>query len=266
MKEKKLVQLCQEGNKQSLETLIKPIQPLVFNLSLRFLWNREDAEDATQEILIKIISNLHKYDGRSQFKTWAYRVATNYLINLTKTKIETVLTSFEVFSNDLSNSKDLIEYNQPDKNLLEKELKIGCTLAMIQCLDRDLRITFILGGILKIKSQVGSTITNSTPENFRKRLALSRKILASFLDGNCGVYNPNNKCRCNKRISSALSCGKIDKNNLSFSNKIERYNNEMEELHSLAGIYNNHGVFKSEKSIIEELNQLISSTNIMNDL
>ena len=69
MDEKELVESCLSGNKKSLEQLIRSIQGLVFNLSLRFLWSRADAEDATQEILIKVITNLGKFDNRSKLST-----------------------------------------------------------------------------------------------------------------------------------------------------------------------------------------------------
>lgn len=265
MEEKELIKSCIDGNKQSFDKLINSIQPLIFNVSIRFLWNRMDAEDATQEILIKIITNLSKFDGRSKFNTYAYRIATNYLINLKQTNIEKTLTSFEVFADDLRVIKEPASYDLPDKNLLEVEMKIGCTLAMLQCLDRDLRIAFILGSILKIKSNVASNITNTTPENFRKRLELSRKRLGEFLNSNCGIYNPTNKCRCNKRINSAISCGRIARGNLNFADKVEIYNGEMEELSSLSGIYGNHGTFKNDVDFIESLNDIIASKGIIND-
>ncbi|MBN8718378.1 MAG: RNA polymerase sigma factor [Sediminibacterium magnilacihabitans] len=264
MEENELIKSCLDGNKQSLEKLISSIQGLVFNLSLRFLWNRLDAEDATQEILIKIITNLSKYDGRSKFSTWAYRVATNYLINLKQTALEKTFTSFDIFSADLESTKELKSYDLPDKDLLEKEMKTGCTLAMLQCLDRNLRIAFILGSILKIKSNIASSITGTTPENFRKRLELSRKLIGGFLNSHCGIYNPHNSCRCNKRINSAISCGRIKPANLYFADKIEVYNNEMEELNSLTGIYQNHGNFKSETNFIEQLTELIRTKKIIN--
>jgi RNA polymerase sigma factor (sigma-70 family) len=265
MDEQELIKKCLEGDKKSLEQLINSVQGLIFNLSLRFLWNRMDAEDATQEILLKIVTNLSKFSGQSKFKTWAYRVATNYLINLKKTKVEDVLTSFDIYADDLKNYKAPLDYNFPDKALLEKEMKVSCTLAMLQCLSRELRLTFILGNILKIKSNAGSEITNTTPENFRKRLEQSRKILSSFLNGNCGVYNPANNCRCSNRINTALKCGRIEKNELNFADKIDFYNAEMEELFSLTGIYQNHGSFKSNADFVTQLNQLISSKKIMHD-
>lgn len=265
MEERELIASCLEGNKQSLEKLIHSLQSLVFNLSLRFLWNRMDAEDATQEILVKIITNLSKYDGRSKFTTWAYRVATNYLINLKQTTLEKTLTSFDVFAEDLATFKGAVDYDLPDKNLLEKELKTGCTLAMLQCLNRDLRIAFILGSVLKIKSTVAAEITNTTPENFRKRLELSRKRIGAFLSAHCGVYNPHNSCACHKRIHTALACGQIEKNNLNFADKIELYNEEMEEIDSLTGIYQNHGVFKSNTAFAVQLGEMIATKRIIND-
>lgn len=264
MEEQELIQKCLQGDRRSLRKLIDSVQVFIFNLSLRFLWDRMDAEDATQEILLKLITNLSKYDGRSKFNTWAYRVATNYLINHKRTKVETVLTSFDIYADDLRNFKAPTEYNLPDKEILEKEMKISCTLAMLQCLNREQRLTFILGNILKINSKIGSEITDTTPENFRKRLEHSRNILGTFLNSNCGVYNPSNNCRCNKRINTALVCGRMQKTSLNFADKIESYNNEMEELCSLSGIYQNHGTFKNTSDFIAELDNIIATRGIIN--
>lgn len=265
MEEQELVKSSIEGNKQNIEKLINSIQPLIYNLSIRFLWNRIDAEDATQEILIKIITNLGKYDKRSSFHTWAYRIATNYLINLKKTILEKTFISFDVFAADLKNEFNPPDYNLPDRELLEREMKTGCTLAMLQCLDRDLRIAFILGSIFKIKSNIASTIVETSPENFRKRLEISRKLIRDFLDSHCGVYKPINHCRCNKRISKALECGRITRNSLNFGNELEFYNEEMEELNLMAGIYENHGKFESKSSFFNEITTLIKNKRIIND-
>jgi RNA polymerase sigma factor (sigma-70 family) len=265
MNEQELIKESLKGDKKSLAQLINSVQGLIFNLSLRFLWSRMDAEDATQEILLKIVTNLSKFSGQSKFQTWVYRIATNYLINLKKTKVEDVLSSFDIYSDDLKNYKAPLDYNLPDKAILEKEMKVSCTLAMLQCLSREQRVAFILGNILNIKSNVGAEITNTTPENFRKRLSQSRKILSSFLNGNCGVYNPANNCRCSSRINTALKCGRIDKTKLNFADKIDYYNAEMEELCSLTGIYQNHGTFKSNNDFVTQLSQLVLSKRITHD-
>ncbi|MCT4665351.1 MAG: RNA polymerase sigma factor [Flavobacteriales bacterium] len=262
--EEQLIKESLLGNKKSLEKLIKSIEGLVYNLSLRFLWNKEDAEDATQEILIKIITNLSKFNGNSKFQTWVYRVSTNYLINKKKSTFEKSPISFSDFAKELNIIKEPVSYDFADKDILEKEMKTGCTLAMLQCLSRELRIVFILGSILKIKSNIACEILEITAPNFRKRLEKSRKLIDSFMNANCGVYNPKNPCRCNNRINQALACKRIVKNNLSFVSDIEAYNSEMEELHSMTGIYANHGKFKNQSDFNNEIKELVMNKRIIN--
>ena len=58
------------------------------------LWNREDAEDATQEILVRVVTRLSRFDFRSNIKTWAYRVAVNYILDVKKSPVERMHLSF----------------------------------------------------------------------------------------------------------------------------------------------------------------------------
>jgi RNA polymerase sigma factor (sigma-70 family) len=71
------VQRAIAGDKDALNQIVTALQGDLYGLSLRMLCNREDAEDATQEILIRIITRLAQFDFRSKLKTWAYRVAVN---------------------------------------------------------------------------------------------------------------------------------------------------------------------------------------------
>ncbi len=73
---------AQQGDRQALETVIEAVQPDVQAMALRFLWHPEDAEDAAQEILIRVITHLGTFQGRSAFRTWVYRVAANTLLRL----------------------------------------------------------------------------------------------------------------------------------------------------------------------------------------
>lgn len=265
MDERELIKSCLDGNKKSLELLIESIQDLIYNLSIRFVWNKMDAQDATQEILIKVLTNLSKYDGRSKFTTWVYRLATNYLINLKKSTLEKTFTTFDVFATDLKSNIEPKSYELPDKDLMEREMKTGCTLAMLQCLNRELRIAFILGSILKLKSKEAANIVNISPENFRKRLQKSRSLIGNFLSNNCGVYNPNTSCRCSHKINCAISSGRIVRNSPNFTKTVEGYNNEMEELTSMEGIYRNHGTFRSGSKFLVELKGILDRKGIIND-
>ena len=76
----RLVEAAKEGDKKALEDLILKIQDKIYGLALRMLYNPSDAEDASQEILLKIITHLGTFRGESAFTTWMFRVAVNHLL------------------------------------------------------------------------------------------------------------------------------------------------------------------------------------------
>ncbi len=65
------------GDRAALETLLARHFDRVHAICRRVTGHREDALDATQEALIAVTRGIHRYDGRSAFTTWLYRVATN---------------------------------------------------------------------------------------------------------------------------------------------------------------------------------------------
>lgn len=64
-----------EGDREALDRLVHALQGDIYGLALRMLWNREDAEDATQEILVRVVTRLSQFGFRSRLTTWVYRVA-----------------------------------------------------------------------------------------------------------------------------------------------------------------------------------------------
>ncbi|MFO7739936.1 MAG: sigma-70 family RNA polymerase sigma factor, partial [Desulfatiglandaceae bacterium] len=80
----RLVDLAKEGGRNALEELVRTIQDRIYGLALRILFLPADAEDATQEILIKIITHLRSFKGESRFTTWCFRIAANHLLSTRK--------------------------------------------------------------------------------------------------------------------------------------------------------------------------------------
>src|SRR5437870_10321136 len=76
------------GDSDALNDLVRDLQRGIYHLALRMLWNREDAEDATQEILVRVVTRLSQFDFRSRLKTWVYRVAVNYILDVKKSPVE----------------------------------------------------------------------------------------------------------------------------------------------------------------------------------
>jgi len=79
-----LVEQAKNGDPDALEALVRQIQDRIYGLAMRMLWHPQDAEDATQEILVKIVTHLGSFRNESAFATWCYRIAANHLLSLRK--------------------------------------------------------------------------------------------------------------------------------------------------------------------------------------
>ncbi|TBR41372.1 RNA polymerase sigma factor [Marinomonas agarivorans] len=223
MEIEKLVAEATKGNKTALEGVIVAIQDNIYYLALRMLVNPEDAKDATQEILIKIITNLSEFRYESHFNTWVYRVAANYLISEKKVRERATGLTFEIYKKDLES--DLQEpddlKDNPQYHVLLNELRISCTMAMLLCLNPVYRMAYILGDIFEIDHNEASDILSISPANFRKQLSRARAKIVEFMSDSCGFVNNCAKCRCDKKLIGATSRNRVDANNIIFSSKAQ---------------------------------------------
>jgi RNA polymerase sigma factor (sigma-70 family) len=215
-----LVAAAQNGDRTALEQLVARHAPWIFNLAVRMVWNRADAADVTQEVLVKIITRLSTFRGESAFRTWVHRITVRHVIDLKKKQpLERDARLFDAFTRDLDEAGDAPTPDEPGgvpAALLVEEAKVGCTLAMLMCLDRRQRVVFVLGEILGVTDTVGAEITELTPENFRQLLARTRRDLYAFMNDRCGLVNTLNPCRCARKTRGFIEKGYVDPARLQF--------------------------------------------------
>jgi RNA polymerase sigma factor (sigma-70 family) len=183
--------------------------------------NIEDAEDLTQEVFIKAITSLSKFEGKSKFRTWLYRITVNYFLNTKKRKSELKVIDFETYFNSIDNMPNNELTNQEQNDLTEsiEELRISCTAGMLLCLDREQRMIYILGEMFDIDHNLGSEILGITAGNFRIRLMRARQDLNNWMNERCGLVNKANPCRCAKKTRAYIEAGIVDPNNLKFNTR-----------------------------------------------
>src|SRR3712207_3843980 len=87
-----------DGERGAPTTVVQELQHPMYRLALRFLGHPQDAQDATQEILIRIVTHLGSFEGRSKFTTWAYTVATRSLLRAKKGFVESSVLGEEQFA------------------------------------------------------------------------------------------------------------------------------------------------------------------------
>lgn len=198
-----------EGDRDALDRMVRALQGDVYGLALRMLCNREDAEDATQEILVRIVTRLSEFDFRSKLKTWAYRIAVNYILDVKKSPVERLHLSFEQFAEDLTSGLDLQAPAETERSLLIEEVKVGCTFGMLQCLDRPHRLAYVLGEIMEFPGPEAAAALEISADLFRKRLQHARSAILTFTRTYCGLVSDTAPCRCNRQLPAALRAGKV---------------------------------------------------------
>jgi len=211
------------GDDGAFEILVARHQPWVFNLALRMLYDHRDAEDATQEILIKVLKGLPSFRGDSKLSTWLYRITVNHLLNVKKKRwaASDAVCSFEHAAAGLQRVPDLDPLDPATVpvpvEILVEEVKITCTMGTLLCLDGRQRLVFILGAIFGVNDEVGAEIVGVTPVNFRKILSRARRDLYAYLRGNCGLVDPANPCRCARKTRAYVQSGFVDPTKLRFT-------------------------------------------------
>jgi RNA polymerase sigma factor (sigma-70 family) len=215
-----LVACARSGNREALEELVQRHQGWIYNIAIRMLYHPQDAEDATQEILIKAVTRLSSFEGRSSFRTWLYRIVVNHVLNMKRGRVEQMSISFRSNGEALDNTPDL---DMPDPSsapadvrLLVAEAMISCVSGMLLCLDREQRLIYILGEIFGVTDTVAAELLEISCETFRQRLARARRDLHNFMNDKCGLVNRANPCRRAKKTRGFIQAGHVDPEHLLF--------------------------------------------------
>lgn len=266
------VEQARQGDQAALEAVFSAIQDRVYGLARRMLWHPADAEDATQEILLKVLTHLSTFQRDSSFLTWVYHIACNHLLTRRKQRAEARMQTFEDFDAILEEGRaaqGLVEEESGVDWLLVEEIKIGCTMGMLLCLDREERIAYILGEIFEVGGQEAALILSISATAFRKRLSRARQRLHAFMQNSCGLINPDAPCRCARFAAyKKASRGKAFTQRLVFASPLlaQRKNSqvvagmqELAQLDRMAALFRSHPDYQAPRSFVETMRNLLAS-------
>jgi RNA polymerase sigma factor (sigma-70 family) len=265
-----LCEQAQAGDRAALEALVKGLQDPLYRLALRFLSFPEAARDATQEILILVITQLSTFRRESSVSTWAYRVATRHLLRQRK---RTKRYSFERLEEELGQPESVLDSGDArnaEQRLLEEEIFLGCTQAMLRALDRSLRIAFVLGAILELEASEGAAVLEISEVAFRKRLSRARSTLDGFVAKHCSVANPQARCRCAWQIGYAMNKGRLDPKQLRFARPVPttslealRAHGELKQVRRSLELYRAQPQHQAPEDFARRLREMLGATTAL---
>ncbi len=269
-----LVQKAKDGDRHALESVVHRIRDRVYGLALRMLAYPADAEDATQEILVKVIARLDTFGRESRFTTWVHRVAVNHLLDTRKRLNANQPLSFEDCGLRVQ-MKSTAEWQEsipePERNLMVQEVTLNCFHGMLLYLDRAHRITYILSEVLDLSSLEGAYILDISPATFRKRLSRARERIRSLVLEKCGLVDPDNPCHCDRLTSRANQPDVMDPTRLSFEEYLPRtkggalcldHLGELDSLQRAAASFRNHSDASAPDTFLQGLKKLVDSGQV----
>lgn len=119
-----LIEQILAGNGRAFESLVRMHQVMVFNIIIRIVGNKEDAEELAQDVFMKVYQALPNFKAEAKFSTWLYRIAYNTAISWTrKAKIEFSLIEDKVIDNISENVTTELEREEEEAKHEQQNIK-----------------------------------------------------------------------------------------------------------------------------------------------
>src|SRR6266705_2458972 len=273
-----LVEQAREGDEEALEAVVRGIQDRIYNLALRMLWHPSDAEYATQEILLKVITRLSQFRQESAFTTWVYQIAKNHLLTTRRHRAETTPLSFafigdvlEAVEAERAQANPTLEIQDGvEQELLVKEIQLRCTLGMLLCLDREHRLAYILSEVFEVSSAQGASILTISESAFRKRVSRARARLRRCMEPQCCLVGEAQECHCvrqlgqsssaeQRRLATLLATHPLGVSALQPDAGLRAQARELGQLERVAAIFRSHPSFAAPDRLVLAIKRLLAS-------
>ena len=186
--EKELIEQAKQGDKTAQTNIVQKYERMVYNLGLKLLGNKDEAECILQETFLKVLKSLSYFKGDSQISTWIYRIATNQALMRLRDRKK----NYVAFPID--NEIDLKDYSYMNKSfaatpledMLNSELKEKMNTS-IKLLPTKYKSVFVLKDIeglsLKEISDILSMSIPAVKSNLHRARLFLRDKLAEYIDG-----------------------------------------------------------------------------------
>lgn len=139
-----LLRACVQGDLAAIDAMLRAIESAVYNVALRMLGQCDDAADATQENLPKVVTHLGGFRGEAMFSTWVFQAARNHLLTASTRARQSPEPSLDALGERLQADLDVNAQHGGERSLTPKDkpatrqTALSCTQGMLMTLDREL--------------------------------------------------------------------------------------------------------------------------------
>ncbi|MFL6622649.1 MAG: RNA polymerase sigma factor [Sulfurifustis sp.] len=265
------------GDAAALEKLLIALKDPLFRLSLRTLGNFADAEDATQEILVKIMTALASFERRSSIRTWAFRIGVNHLRDVVARRGHAP-ASFEEVAEQLGRGFALTpDFTRgqtaadPALELEAREIGLHCLQGILMCLDTDERLAYVLSEVFDLDTSTAAQVAGVGAATYRQRLSRGRRRLEAFLGQHCGLVNAAASCTCRRQAQALRRAQggrpvriRFARGAPATAEEIAQARADLSRLQRIALLFRNSPEWSTPDGVLEHVRRTILSSALFN--
>lgn len=188
--EQALIKRCKDGDLKAFEDLISKYETKVFNITFRMLGDYTEAEDVSQDILIKVFKSIKGFKEQSSFYTWLYRITVNECLDMIKKKKKTAAYSLdapletekEEMKREIEDTGESVE-DKVERNELRKYLAEA-----MGTLSNEHKAVIVLRDIQGFSYEEIAEIVKCPPGTVKSRINRARCELKDILSKNKELF------------------------------------------------------------------------------
>lgn len=198
------------GDLQALDEVLRAVEPGVFTLVMRMLGHYEDAQEATQDVLVRVATHLGAFRGEARFSTWVYRIARNVVLTYRTRTPEWPAATLPQLHEKLAAGRAFAAAHGADAEESEllsaadkaeaADVARRCTQHFLMALDREHRLAYVLDVVFGLSGEEAAEVLEIAPAAYRKRLSRARARLDGALQQECGLARADAPCRCDRQL------------------------------------------------------------------
>lgn len=181
---------------EELTEIVEKYGKIVSSLCNRIIYDKQFAEDATQEVWLEVFKSISNFKGQSKLSTWIYTIAYRVIINYSEKQKKYSLKFLKecLDGNQYINSIDVI--SDIEETMEIKDMCNKCLTGILHCFDSETKMLYIFRGLSELSYQELSELFQIDETCIRQRISRARRKLRNFLNDECILFNNNGKCRC----------------------------------------------------------------------
>ncbi len=185
MSETDLIKRCQQGDVDAFEELIAAYEKKIINYCWRMLGNPSDAEDAAQEVFVKVFRFMKSFTGQSAFSTWLYRIASNVCLDILRKRKRQPAETVSLHQSNTEGDEFALPLEDSAPTPYEAAQLSEAQRALASALDKlgeEQRRVIILRDIEGFSYEEIAAVMHVPPGTVKSRINRARKTLQKLLE------------------------------------------------------------------------------------